>query len=137
MPASKDNTAVVRSKPDGSFVLVHPDGREEPYRVAEPDWERLDAMTDEELTANALLDPDNPPLTGDELDRMAFAARLKRLRERLGLSQAAFARQFEIPVGNIRDWEQGRSRPETATLAYLRVIEREPEAVKRALAGPA
>jgi len=137
MPASKDNTSVVRSKPDGSFVLVHPDGREEPYRVAQPDWMRLDAMTDDELTANALSDPDNPPLTDDELDRMAFAARLKRLRERFGLSQAAFAREFKIPVGNIRDWEQGRSRPETAAVAYLRVIEREPDAVKRALAESA
>jgi putative transcriptional regulator len=35
--------------------------------VARIDWARIDAMTEEELTANALSDPDNPPLTEEEL----------------------------------------------------------------------
>ncbi|HEY0523783.1 MAG TPA: helix-turn-helix domain-containing protein, partial [Stellaceae bacterium] len=56
---------------------------------------------------------------------------LKALRARLRLTQEAFAHTFSIPVANVRDWEQGRSRPDSATIAYLRVIEREPDTVKR------
>ena len=54
---------------------------------------------------------------------------------RPGLSQPAFAEKYDIPVGTLRDWEQGRTRPDAAALAYLRVIEHEPEAVQRALAA--
>ena len=38
-------------------------------------------------------------------------------------------------VPRIRDWEQGRSKPDGAVRAYLLVIQREPEAVNRALAA--
>lgn len=60
---------------------------------------------------------------------------LKALRQRLGLSQAAFARRYGFAVGSIRNWEQGCRRPEGPTRLLLRVIEREPEAVQRALAA--
>jgi hypothetical protein len=46
------------------------------------------------------------------------------------------AARFRIPLGTVRDWEQGRREPDAAALAYLRVTEREPEAVERALAAP-
>jgi putative transcriptional regulator len=58
---------------------------------------------------------------------------VKRLRERLGLSQTAFARRFALPVGTIRDWEQDRRRPEGAALALLRVIAYAPDVVAEAL----
>jgi putative transcriptional regulator len=58
---------------------------------------------------------------------------VKALRRKLGLSQAAFARRYGFSPARIRDWEQGRSRPDGAVRAYLIVIEREPEAVDRAL----
>jgi len=102
--------------------------------VEETDWARVDAKSDDELTAAAQADPDNPPLTDDQLDRLEVSARVKQLRRQLGLSQSKFAHEFRIPVGNVRDWEQGRVRPDASALAYLHVIEREPEAVKRALA---
>lgn len=59
---------------------------------------------------------------------------VKTIRKRLGLTQPAFAARFNLNVGRLRDWEQGRSAPDGAVRAYLRVIEREPEAVARALA---
>ena len=71
------------------------------------------------------------PLTEGE----GIALRVQWVRNRTGLSQPAFAEKYNIPVGTLRDWEQGRARPDAAALAYLRVIEHEPEAVQRALAA--
>ncbi|MEA2993924.1 MAG: putative transcriptional regulator [Alphaproteobacteria bacterium] len=56
------------------------------------------------------------------------------LRRRLGLSQTAFARSFGLEVTAIHAWEQGRRRPDRAARVLLAVIEKEPEAVRRALA---
>lgn len=94
---------------------------------------RLDSMTDEEITAAALSDPDNPPLTEEELERGVLGRRVRLARQAAGLSQQEFADRFQIPVATLRDWEQGRRKPSPASLAYLTVIEREPEAVIRAL----
>ena len=55
------------------------------------------------------------------------------IRRRLGLSQAEFASRFGFKLDALQNWEQGRRRPEGAARAFLRVIEREPEAVQRAL----
>ncbi|MDQ2080020.1 helix-turn-helix domain-containing protein [Xanthobacteraceae bacterium Astr-EGSB] len=56
------------------------------------------------------------------------------IRKRLGLSQTEFAARFGFKLDAVQNWEQGR-RPEGAARAFLRVIEREPAAVQRALAG--
>lgn len=56
------------------------------------------------------------------------------IRQRLGLSQGEFAAQFGFKLDAVQNWEQGRRRPDGAARAFLRVIEREPEAVQRALA---
>jgi len=58
---------------------------------------------------------------------------VKALRKRLGLTQPEFAARFGFNVSRLRDWEQGRSNPDSAARAYLVVIEREPDAVRRAL----
>ena len=60
------------------------------------------------------------------------------LRKREAMTQAAFAKCFGLTEGFVRDCEQGRKKPTRAALAYLRVIEAEPDAVNRALksAGP-
>ncbi len=55
------------------------------------------------------------------------------IRKQLGLSQAEFAARFGFKLDAVQNWEQGRRRPEGAARAFLRVIEREPEAVQRAL----
>ncbi len=60
---------------------------------------------------------------------------VRAIRDKLGLSQEAFAARFGFPVGTVRDWEQGRRGPETSARVLLTVIDREPEAVQRALAG--
>jgi putative transcriptional regulator len=111
---------------------VLPDGSTVPIED-KTDWARLEAMTEEEIEANALADPDNPPLTDEELARMRHAPHPKRIREKLKLTQEQFAERFEIPVGTLRDWEQGVSKPDRAARTLLRVIEQDPEGVVRAL----
>ena len=134
MPASKKNSGTVRSRPDGSFVLVHPDGREERYRVPPVDRRRLAAMTDAEIARQIAEDPGvAPEITEGQWSGAVIGTRLKALRTRLGLSQAVFAARFHIPAASLRDWEQGRRKPDAAMLAYLTVIEQQPEIVLRAL----
>jgi putative transcriptional regulator len=58
---------------------------------------------------------------------------VKALRRRLGMTQQEFALEFGFKLARLRDWEQGRSRPDGAMRAYLIVIDREPKAVARAL----
>ena len=55
------------------------------------------------------------------------------LRKRERLTQEAFAKRYGLARATVRDWEQGRRKPDAAALAFLAVLEREPEAVRRAL----
>jgi len=97
------------------------------------DWRRADAMSDEERHAAALSDPDAQPLTAEDFKRMKRTPQVRVIRRALGLSQEEFAARFHIPLGTLRDWEQGRKDPDTAARAYLRVIGRNPAAVIEAL----
>ena len=63
--------------------------------------------------------------------------RAKLIRRALGLTQEEFAARFQIPLGTLRDWEQGAAEPDQAARGYLRVIAGDPEAVRRALDLPA
>jgi putative transcriptional regulator len=58
---------------------------------------------------------------------------VRAARRRLGMSQDRFAQSFGVSAATIRNWEQGRRRPEGPARVLLAVIDREPEAVKRAL----
>lgn len=97
------------------------------------DWSRVDAMTDEDAEANALADPDNPPLSQEQLRAAPRMPRVKVIRRALGLTQEEFARRYCIPLGTLRDWEQGRSEPDQPAKAYLKVIATEPERTAAAL----
>lgn len=59
---------------------------------------------------------------------------VRAIRQRLGLSQSAFAARFGFSAAAVKDWEQHRRRPEAAARILLTVIDREPAAVERALA---
>ena len=100
-----------------------------PPRFTPAERKRLDSMTDEEITKAAESDPDNPPMGEDPVFILVM------LRRRLGLSQAAFAKRYGIPLGTLRDWEQGRSRPDEAAATYIRVIEAMPDRVAKAVSA--
>lgn len=101
------------------------------------DWSRFDAMTPEERHAAALADPDAQPLTEADMARMKRIPRVTIIRRAFGLTQEEFSQRFRIPLGTLRDWEQGRKEPDAATRAYLVVIARIPTAVAEALAPAA
>jgi len=97
------------------------------------DWDRLDAMTDEEIHAAALSDPDALPLTEEQLAQMKPVSPAKRVRMKLRLTQEEFAKRYGIPLSTLRDWEQYRTEPDKAAQSYIQVIEAFPDAIAEAL----
>jgi putative transcriptional regulator len=86
-----------------------------------------------QIEAAAANDRDNPPLTSAQLEQLRRVPRVKTLRRALGLTQEEFAARYQIPLGTLRDWEQGRTEPDQAASAYLKVIAHDPENVHSAL----
>ncbi|HEX4961140.1 MAG TPA: helix-turn-helix domain-containing protein [Thermoanaerobaculia bacterium] len=94
-------------------------------------------MTEDEVLAAALSDPDAQPLSPEELAKMRRVSPVKTLRQRLGMTQVEFAEAFGLPVSTLRDWEQRRSTPDAPARALLRAIEREPKTMQRLLSRAA
>lgn len=117
-----------RMHKDGTVVEVLPDGSESPF----PD-EPMRHMTEEEIHAAAQADPDARPMTEAELRNARRVKRVKTIRRALQLTQEEFAARYHIPLGTLRDWEQGRSEPDQTAKAYLKVIAANPEAIYQAL----
>jgi putative transcriptional regulator len=80
-----------------------------------------------EMAANA--DPDARPLSEADLRGMRRTPQAKIIRRALDLTQEEFALRYHIPIGTLRDWEQGRSEPDQPTRAFLTLIARDPERV--------
>ena len=93
-------------------------------------------MTAEEIERAAAADPNAQPLTEDDLRRMPRTPRAKIIRRALDLSQEDFAARYRIPLGTLRDWEQGRTTPDQPAQAYLTLIARDPKRVERLLKQP-
>jgi putative transcriptional regulator len=90
-------------------------------------------MTDEEAEAAALSDPDARPMTPDQLRSARRVPRIKTMRRALALTQEEFAARYHIPIGTLRDWEQGRCEPDQPARAYLTAIARDPDGLRLAL----
>ncbi|WP_286294199.1 helix-turn-helix domain-containing protein [Methylomarinovum tepidoasis] len=89
------------------------------------DRERVDATTEEEIAAQ---------IAEDEAEAMQDAALfVRRVRKRLGLSQAEFSRRINVSIDTIRNWEQGKRCPTGAAKALLKVLDKAPEAALSAL----
>ena len=72
-------------------------------------------------------DPEDRDVSVAGLERGLMGRRIRMLRNRLGLSQEAFALAYGIPLASIRQYEIGRHMPPPAVRAYLKVIAAEPE----------
>jgi putative transcriptional regulator len=129
---SRQNTTVAKLLSDGTIVLVLPDGSTKPLED-QTDWARLRAMTAEEAMAAAVSDPDAQPMTPAQRTARRVP-RARTLRRALALTQEEFAARY-LPLGTLRDWEQGRCEPDQPARAYLAAIAHDPESVKRALSG--
>jgi putative transcriptional regulator len=78
-------------------------------------------------------DPPDRPLNAADLKRMRRTPQVKVVRRALGLTQEEFSSRYRIPLGTLRDWEQGRSEPDQPARAYLHVIAAEPTVTAKAL----
>lgn len=124
----KETIITARMHKDGTVVEVLPDGSFIPF-LEEP----MRHMTEEEIHAAASSDPDARPMTEAELSNAKRVPRIKTMRRALQLTQEEFAARYHIPLGTLRDWEQGRSEPDQTAKAYLKVIAANPEAIYQAL----
>ena len=122
------------SKTGTTRAIVKPGER---LPQGDTDWARLEVMTDEEVMAAALSDPDAQPLSPGQLAKMRRVSRVKVLRQRLGMTQAEFADAFHLPITTLRDWEQRRSTPDAPARALLLAIERDPQVMRKLLADRA
>jgi putative transcriptional regulator len=122
---SKENTIIARQASDGSLVQVLLDGTTRP-RPDPTDWARVDAMIEAQVEAAALADPDSRPMTPGERAKGRPVPRVRTLRRALALTQEEFATRYHIPLGTLRDWEQGRTEPDQPARAYLKVIAVDP-----------
>jgi putative transcriptional regulator len=102
-----------------------------PFRFSEEERRRLKNLSDTEIEARALSDPDNPPLTEEQLKRMVLAREVRLTREKTGLSQPQFAARFHIGLARLRDFEQGRSEPDFVVRVFLKMILEDPAKVDR------
>ncbi len=119
-------TAKIRS--DGTVVEILDDGSERPFPKTP-----MRPMTEQEIAAAAAADPDARPMTPEQLRAARRVPRVKTLRRALGMTQEEFAKRYHIPLGTLRDWEQGRSEPDQTARAYLKAIAGDPVAVLNAL----
>ena len=117
---------------NGTTVQFMKDGTQQ-VLADKTDWARLNALTDAEIEATAEADLENPLLTDTELKQFRPVPNPKEIRKRLNMTQQQFSQQFELPLGTLRDWEQGTREPDSAAKSYLRVIAKIPQGVIEAL----
>jgi putative transcriptional regulator len=103
------------------------------------DRARLRATTDEEIARQIAADPDLAPDMGDVTEwKLVYNPPLpnvRAIRERLGLSQSAFATRFGLNTRTVQQWEQGRAIPDRPARILLHVIAHAPQVVEEAIAA--
>ena len=130
---SEENTIRVRRLPNGDLLQVMPDGSTRAMEKKASDWNRVRDMTEEEVIANALADPDNPPLTDEDFRHMRPIPNPRRIRESLGMTQLEFAEAFEIALDKLQVWEAGASILDLEVITLLRIIEQDPAGARAAI----
>jgi len=75
-------------------------------------------MTEAEVLAAALSDPDAQTLKPDDFKRMKRTPRVKIICRGLGLTLEEFSALFHIPLGTLRNWEQGAAEPDSCARIF-------------------
>jgi putative transcriptional regulator len=96
------------------------------------DRAQIAATTDSDIRRHQIEDGEDPDAP---LPPFRAAPNVRTIRTQLHMTQDAFARAIGVPVATVRNWEQSRTSMDPAVRSLLRVLEREPEAALRALAG--
>jgi len=104
-----------------------------PKRLPKTDWRAFDAIREEDRHQAAMHHRDCQPATATQLAKAHHVPADRALRKKLKLTQQEFDTRFHLPLGTVRDWEQGTHRPDKAAQILLTVIAKDPDAVARAL----
>ncbi|MCW6510999.1 helix-turn-helix domain-containing protein [Lichenifustis flavocetrariae] len=95
------------------------------------DEARVEALTEDDIrrfNAEDGFDPD------DTLKGLSRAVSPADIRKRLNLSQEKFARGLRIPVATLRNWEQGRTRPDPVAISLFALVDADPQRAFEVLA---
>jgi len=109
--------------------------RLDPNNPPKTDWSAADKLTDDEIHAAALSDPDAQPATPAQLARARRTISVQLIREKHGLTQEQFAKRFGLRLELVQAWENRTIHPDATALTLLRVIWAEPETVRRVVAA--
>ena len=106
----------------------------EEIRASSPrvDRAKVAATTEEDISRHQIEDGEDPDAA---LPPFRPVPNVRAIRTQLQMTQEAFARAIGVPLATVRNWEQSRTRMDPAVRSLLRVLEREPDAALRALAG--
>ncbi len=96
------------------------------------DRAKLDGTTEEDIRRHMIEDGEDPDEEPDP-PRYRLVVPAAQVRKKLELSQQEFADLINVPVGTVRNWEQGRVIPDPAARSLLAILWREPKAAMRAL----
>ncbi len=96
--------------------------------LAQTDWQKLDAMSDEAIARQIAANPDAAPDMAPEVD-------VRAIRRAAGMTQTQFAAAYEFSVRTIQEWERGAKKPSGPARTLLRAIKGDPEGLRRALAA--
>jgi putative transcriptional regulator len=120
-------------QPAGPIAMSKADTKtnKDQFGMTPADWAALDAMSDDEITAAAMSDPDSPPSTPKQLARMRRVSPARLISHKLALTLEAFSAAYDIPVATLRAWERHELEPSAVELAYLNAISRAPDVVRK------
>jgi putative transcriptional regulator len=136
MRSAMNKTTIARIGPDRAVLESLEAGIERP--LPNPSMRPLTETEIRAATVSSLAVQDSSPagarrVMPDDMVGARPALHVKALRRALGLTQEEFAARYRIPLGTLRDWEQGRTEPDQPSRAYIRVIASDPDWVSRAL----
>ena len=96
------------------------------------DRAKIAATTEEDIRRHQIEDGEDPDAP---LPPFRPVPDVRAIRARLQMTQEVFAKAIGVPVATVRNWEQSRTSMDPAVQSLLRVVECEPDAALRALAG--
>ena len=99
----------------------------DPGKSGPGNWAKLDAMTDEEIEAAALSDPDAQPLTPEQLARAKRGPHPRIIRAKLGLTQEEAGRIIGGGRRAFQKYESGTTPPSEAAVGLIEILDRHPE----------
>jgi putative transcriptional regulator len=108
--------------------MTNPINKAAEAALAAVDWNRIDAMTDENIAHQIAANPESAPDMAPVLD-------VRAIRRAAGMTQAEFAAAYEFSIRTIQEWERGAKKPSGPARTLLRAIKGDPEGLRRALAA--